>query len=92
MTNKQADTHKHPDHTINIQIDRVHYKVHKQSMTGAELRHVPPTPIPADRDLFLVVSGGPDRKISDDEVVVLHDGSRFFTAPGQINPGRTSVL
>lgn len=75
-------------HPINIQIDRVHYKVSATSMTGAQLRAVPPTPIPADRDLFLVVPGGADQKIGDTDVVELRHGLRFFTAPGQINPGR----
>jgi len=97
MTSEQANIQEHPDHpehliTINIQIDRVHYKVHKKSMTGAELRYVPDTPIQPDRDLFQVIPGGPDRKIGDEEVVELRDGIRFFTAPGQINPGRFSTL
>lgn len=78
---------EHPDKHFNIQIDRVHYKVEAPSMTGAELRNVPPTPIPVDRDLFLVVPGGPDRKIGDVDKVALQNGLRFFTAPGQINPG-----
>jgi hypothetical protein len=98
MTNEHTDKHENQGHheqqdpPINIQIDRVHYKVYKHSMTGAEIRHVPATPIPADRDLFLVVPGGTDLKIGDDVAVELHDGSRFFTAPGQINPGRASAL
>lgn len=77
-------------HEFNIQIDRVHYKVNKAIMTGLELRHVPPTPIGPDRDLFEVVPGGTDRKIADDDKVEIRDGKRFFTAPAQINPGRTA--
>jgi hypothetical protein len=79
--------HGHEDHEYKIQIDRVHYTVTKKEMTGAELRHVPPTPIGADRDLFEVVPGGTDRKIGDNEEVEIRDGKRFFTAPAQINPG-----
>lgn len=78
-----------PQHVYNIQIDRVHYKVEKSPLTGTELRQVPPTPIPADRDLFQVVPGGADEKILDTTSVTLHDGARFFTAPAQINPGRS---
>lgn len=74
---------------VEIQIDREHYKVHQPSMTGAELRRVPPTPIPPDRDLFLVVPGGTDKKIENTDSVDLRNGLRFFTAPGQINPGRS---
>ena len=70
-----------------IQIDRVHYTVAQEQMTGSELRRVPPTPIGADRDLFEVVPGGTDRKIGDDDMVEIKNGKRFFTAPAQINPG-----
>lgn len=73
--------------TFEIQIDRAHYKVHKERMTGLELRHLPPTPIGPDRDLFEVVPGGSDRKIADETVVDIRNGLRFFTAPAQINPG-----
>ena len=85
-----SNQERHGEHAINIQIDRVHYKVTQKTMTGVELRHVPATPIPADRDLFQVVPGGSDRKITDADHVELHDGARFFTAPGQINPGRSN--
>jgi len=83
---KKQDGHEHQHH-VSIQIDRAHFKVEKTHLTGLEIRHLPPTHIGADRDLFLVVHGGADRKISDTEVVHLHDGARFFTAPAQINPG-----
>lgn len=79
--------HHHEHHEFHIQIDRVHYTVKKRVMTGEELRHVPPTPIGPDRDLFEVVPGGHDRKIANDEKVEIRDGERFFTAPAQINPG-----
>lgn len=75
------------DHSVSIQIDRVHYKVEAKSLSGAQLRALPTTSIPADRDLFLVVPGGADHKVGDADVVELRNGARFFTAPGQINPG-----
>lgn len=74
-------------HSIKIQIDRVHYDVEKSEMTGAQLRLVANPPIGPDRDLFEVVPGASDVKIADAAVVQLHNGMRFFTAPGQINPG-----
>lgn len=78
-----------PGHNrFEIQIDRAQYTVTEPRMTGQQLRHVPPTPIGPDRDLFEVVPGGSDRKIGNDEVVEIRNGLRFFTAPGQINPGR----
>lgn len=81
-----GDDKKHVD-KFKIQIDRNQYEVHKERMTGRELRLVPPTPIGPDRDLFEVVPGGSDRKIADDTVVEIRNGLRFFTAPAQINPG-----
>ncbi len=79
----------HPEHHLefHIQIDRVHYTVTQRFMTGEQLRHVPPTPIGPDRDLFEVIPGGTDKKIGNDEVVEIRNGKRFFTAPAQINPG-----
>jgi multiubiquitin len=79
--------HSPERHEFHIQIDRVHYTVTQRQMTGEQLRHVPPTPIGPDRDLFEVVPGGTDRKIANDEIVEIRDGKRFFTAPAQINPG-----
>src|SRR5262245_45226769 len=76
------------EHEFHIQIDRVHYTVKKEAMTGLELRAVPATPIGPDRDLFEVVPGGTDRKVGDQDVVEIRDGKRFFTAPAQINPGK----
>lgn len=85
---KDLENSGKPDHKrFQIQIDRVHYTVEQEVMTGAELRRVPPTPISADRDLFEVVPGGTDKKIEDGEQVQIREGERFFTAPAHINPG-----
>ena len=90
---KEHEEHEHhhelhpKHHEFHIQIDRVHYTVTKHFMTGEQLRHVPSPPIGPDRDLFEVIPGGTDRKISDNEEVEIRDGKRFFTAPAQINPG-----
>ncbi len=77
-----------PPHEFHIQIDRAHFTVTQEQMTGQQLRQVPPTPIGPDRDLFEVVPGGTDRKIGDTDPVEIRDGERFFTAPAQINPGK----
>ena len=84
----QQDDHGREEKKFKIQIDRTEYTVHKEQMTGEELRHVPATPIGPDRDLFEVVPGGSDRKIGNEQVVEIRNGLRFFTAPAQINPGR----
>jgi hypothetical protein len=70
-----------------IHIDRVHFTVERDTMTGAELRALPTPPIGPERDLFEVVPGGTDRKIEDGHAVLLRNGMRFFTAPSHINPG-----
>lgn len=74
-----------------IQIDRVHYTVDDESMTGTQLRTVPDPDIAADRDLFEVVPGDPDRKIELTDSVEIKNGKRFFTAPAHINPGQPKV-
>jgi hypothetical protein len=61
-------------------------------MTGVQLRNVPNPPIGPERDLFEVVPGGSDRKIGNADVVEIRNGLRFFTAPGQINPGSIRTL
>lgn len=81
---------KKPDkkpHEFHIRIDRVQYTVIEEQLTGAELRNIPDPPIGADRDLFEVQPGKPDRQLSDTDLVNIHDGIRFFTAPSHINPG-----
>ena len=76
----------HPKH-FEIQIDRAHFDVTSEVMTGQQLRQLPTPPIGADRDLFQVVPGGSDVKIENDDRVHMKSGLRFFTAPAQINPG-----
>jgi hypothetical protein len=89
----EKDQKGHKPVKFQIQIDRVHYTVTQEFMTGAELRRVPPTPIPADRDLFEVVPGAPDWKIGDNDTVEMPDGQRFFTSshlPGTWKKGISS--
>jgi hypothetical protein len=87
MTETQVQPEQHHEKTFQIQIDRVHYKVHDEQMTGEQIRHVPPTPIAADRDLYEVRPGEQDVLIGNADVVRIRDGLRFFTAPHHINPG-----
>ena len=86
-TRRESSDPEGPRPSFRVRIDRTDYVVHREEMTGLELRHVPKPPIGPDRDLFEVVLGGSDRKIGNDEIVKIRDGLRFFTAPAQINPG-----
>ena len=88
MTEHQTETDKKV-HKFNIKIDREHFEVTKEVMTGAELRALPNPPIGSGFDLFEVVPGGTDRKLADTDTVEIKNGMRFFTAPAQINPGCT---
>jgi hypothetical protein len=88
MTTTPPEGQEHRQ-TFTIQIDRVHYEVHKERMTGDQIRHVPPTPIPHDRDLYEVRPSEQDRLVANHEEVRMRDGLRFFTAPHHINPGRS---
>ena len=77
---------------IIIRIDRKEYRVSRNllgngKMTGVQIRRLADPDIGEDRDLFEVVPGGSDRKIGDDDEVVIRNGLRFFSAPAQINPG-----
>ena len=77
---------------FHIRIDRTDYEVGFDQLdagrlTGLQLRHLPEPPIGADRDLFEIVPGGRDRKIGNDDAVVIRDWMRFFSAPATINPG-----
>ena len=76
-----------PDKTYEIQIDRTMYTLTENRVTGAELRKLPNPPIPPERDLFEIIPGRPDRKVENDDRILIQDGLRFFTAPNTINPG-----
>ena len=76
-----------PDKIFEIQIDRLMYKLKENRLTGADLRRVPEPPISPERDLFEIVPGHSDRKVEDDDRIIIRDGLRFFTAPNTINPG-----
>lgn len=78
--------HDHDRH-FNIQIDREHFKVTEPKLTGTELRQLPDPDVPADRDLYQVRPGEDDLLVENDDNVEMRSGLRFFTAPGQINPG-----
>ena len=72
---------------IEIEIDHVKFRVPKGTITEAGLRALPEPDVAADRDIWEDRPGSRDRKILAGETVELHDGQRFFTTPGRINPG-----
>lgn len=78
--------------TPHIKLDRQDVAVspdllHDGTLTGRQIRDLAIPPIGADRDIFEIVPGGSDRKIEDGDTVVIRDHLRFFSAPGNINPG-----
>jgi hypothetical protein len=77
---------------FHIKIDRIEYRITSEELTGAELRQLPEPPVGHDRDLFEVIPGQADRKISDTYVVEIVNGKRLFTAPAHINPGRQTAV
>lgn len=80
-----------PEKVFDIQIDRTHYELTENRLSGADLRNVPTPPISSDRDLFEIIPGRPDKKIDDQDYVKIISGLRFFTAPNTINPGMSGV-
>jgi len=78
----------HPEHPIQIIIDKKHYTAPQPVMTGAEVRQLAQPPIGSERDLWLVVPGkGDDERIGNDQQVPLKSGMHFYSAPSTINPG-----
>jgi len=73
---------------ITIFIDGKGYETREHELTGIEIRHLATPPIGQDRDLWLERPNGMDKLIGDQEEVHLRDGTRFFTVPRVINPGR----
>ena len=81
---------------LTIRIDRKEYRVPPElldrgRLTGQQIRRLADPNIGPERDLFEVVPGGSDRKIADDEWVVIRNHLRFFSAPAVINPGAVGV-
>lgn len=87
-SNTPAEAKPGPDHkTYSIHIDKDHFKVEQHVMTGAELRALPNPPIPASRDLLLVVPGGLDKVVEDGDQIDIKDGLHLVTAPREVTPG-----
>lgn len=86
MSKPTDDRDKKPKE-LHIKIDRVEYETTSTELTGTQLRQLATPDIGADRDLFEVVPGQPDRKVADTDTVEISNGKRFFTAPAHINPG-----
>ena len=75
-----ADPVTQPTLTIHIAIDNVHYEVHEQFLTGAQLLAL--GGLPAGDQLFREVPGpGDDESIPRDKPVELHEGEKFYAVP-----------
>lgn len=69
----------HGPKQFQIRIDRDHFTVQRDMLTGSELRALPTPPIGPERDLFEVVPGGSDKKIEAQTSVEMRNGLRFLT-------------
>lgn len=76
-----------PEKEVVIHIDKKQYKLMATSLTGRQLREIPPTHISDKYALELETPGGDDREIADDEVVELRNGMHFFSRPRNITAG-----
>lgn len=81
---------EHQEHgMIPIFIDEVKYNAPSNEMTGEALRSLSSPVVPPERDLWLEVPGPKDDElIRIGEVYPIKPGSRYYTAPSTINPGR----
>lgn len=85
LEQQKREQPEHPEHIINIKIDKKHYQVRKSSMTGAELNQL--GGVTPGYELWLERPGQADLKIEETEVVELKSGMKFFSVPPIINPG-----
>lgn len=71
---------------ITIFIDRKRLVAPRTEMTGTELKAL--GGVKPDFCLYLEVPGpGDDRRITDNETIVLKSGMKFFSTPCDLNPG-----
>lgn len=68
---------------MEIMLNRERRKVLSGTMTGADLIAV--LAVPSDYDLWRIVPGQCDQKITPNEVVVFREGRRFFACSSIIN-------
>ena len=68
---------------MEIMFNRERRDVSSGTMTGTNLMAV--LDVPSDYDLWRIVPGQCDQKITSDEVVVFHEGQRFFSCSSIIN-------
>ena len=74
--------------TVVIFIDEIECRVKAGEITGRDLRQAPEVPIAPDRDLWRECpTDGPDELVEDEQIVVIEEGVRFFTAARHITPG-----
>ena len=74
--------------TVTVVIDEVQCRVTAGGIAGRDLRQVMDAPIGPDRDLWREAPGdGPDELVEDEQIVVIEEGVRFFTAARHITPG-----
>lgn len=72
-----------------IVIDEVQCRVAAGEIAGRDLRQATDAPVGSDRDLWREVPGdGPDELVEEEQIVVIEEGARFFTAARHITPGR----
>lgn len=69
-----------------VNVDSFSCPVHETRLSGEQIRCLPRGGVSRNDDLFLVVSGGKDRKIYDSTIVDIEPGMRFITAPHVLDP------
>ena len=71
-----------------IVIDDIECQMKAGEITGRDLRQAAEAPIAPDRHLWRKCpGGGPDELVEDEQIVVIEEGARFFTAARHITPG-----
>lgn len=80
-----VNENKHEDHPIKIKIDKNHYPVTEDSMTGLEIKRL--GGVPDGYELWLEQPGDVDIEVKDTDIIEIKHGMKFFSTSPTINPG-----
>ena len=68
-----------------VKVDKVKAEFNVPQTTGSVLKQK--GNVPPDYELWEVNNNGPDTRINDTDVVMLHSGQKFFSVKPTIDPG-----
>lgn len=80
-----VNKNEHEDHPFKIKIDKNHYSVTEDSMTGLEIKRL--GGVSDGYELWLEQPGDIDLEVKDSDTIEIKHGMKFFSTSPTINPG-----